>query len=63
MWAQTLTFLAVLGTAPRVLAADPYAITGVSVPQGGEGVPLRLNINDLQAAGGPQWYELAVLAP
>lgn len=44
-----------LGTAPFAAAQDPYPITGVSVNQGA-GVPLRQNINDLQNAGGAQWY-------
>ncbi|CAM1501418.1 Fc.00g105800.m01.CDS01 [Cosmosporella sp. VM-42] len=37
-----------------VSSQTPYPITGVKV-EGNNGVPLRMNINDLQAAGGPQW--------
>lgn len=49
--------IAVLGIAPLGLfAQDPYAITGVSVSDPENGVPLRRNINELQAAGGAQWY-------
>ncbi|KAM4066537.1 tyrosinase [Hirsutella rhossiliensis] len=55
MLAKTLTALVGLGTASLVFAADPYPITGAPVPQNAPGVPLRMNINDLQAAGGPQW--------
>ncbi|PWI69456.1 hypothetical protein PCL_01103 [Purpureocillium lilacinum] len=48
--------IAVLGIAPLGLfAQDPYAITGVSVSDPENGVPLRRNINELQAAGGAQW--------
>lgn len=34
--------------------ADHHLIVGTPVPLG-EDVPLRLNVNDLQAAAGPQW--------
>lgn len=37
-----------------VVAQKPYAITGVPVDPAGP-VPLRKNINDLEAAGGAQW--------
>ncbi|KAK7417453.1 hypothetical protein QQX98_004573 [Neonectria punicea] len=36
------------------VAAQTYPITGVKVASGSD-VPIRKNINDLQAAGGPQW--------
>ncbi|ATY59787.1 tyrosinase precursor [Cordyceps militaris] len=35
--------------------ADHHLILGAAVPDGSSGVPLRLNVNDLQAAAGPQW--------
>lgn len=61
MLARTLaTILVALGTAPLVLAADPYPITGAPVPRGTKAVPLRMNINEMQAAGGPQWCANAV---
>ncbi|PNY24311.1 Tyrosinase [Tolypocladium capitatum] len=44
-----------LATAPFAVAQDPYPVTGVPVGSGVDGVPLRQNINDLQAAGGPAW--------
>ncbi|UNI23818.1 Tyrosinase [Purpureocillium takamizusanense] len=48
--------IALLGIAPLpLLAQDPYPITGVPVSDPGNGVPLRRNINELQAAGGAQW--------
>ncbi|KAK7415280.1 hypothetical protein QQX98_006029 [Neonectria punicea] len=49
----SLTALA-LGAASLVTAQDRYPITGISVPEG-SAVPLRQNINELQAAGGAQW--------
>ncbi|KJZ73459.1 hypothetical protein HIM_07253 [Hirsutella minnesotensis 3608] len=55
MLAKALAVLAAFGTASQVLAADPYPITGAPIPQGTTGAPLRMNINDLQAQGGPQW--------
>lgn len=45
----------VLGSTVLVLAADPYAITGVRTQS--NKVPARRNVNDLQAEAGPQWYE------
>lgn len=45
-----------LGAAPLVLAQKPYAITGVAVDSRAEGMPLRKDINELQAQGGAQWY-------
>ncbi|KAJ6445260.1 endonuclease/exonuclease/phosphatase family [Purpureocillium lavendulum] len=47
--------LAALAIAPLGLAQDPYPVTGVPVSDSKNGVPLRRNINDLQAAGGAQW--------
>ncbi|KAF7560560.1 hypothetical protein G7046_g3578 [Stylonectria norvegica] len=38
-----------------VTAQTPYPINGVKVGSTNGGAPLRKNINDLQAAGGPQW--------
>lgn len=39
-----------------VVEAKAFPVTGVVVDPRAGGVPLRQNINDLQAAGGPQWY-------
>ncbi|KAH7151842.1 tyrosinase [Dactylonectria estremocensis] len=44
----------VLGAVSSVSAQDPYPITGFSIAEG-SAVPLRQNINELQAAGGAQW--------
>lgn len=41
------------GVSPVDAQTGPY-ITGPSVVGGGA-VPMRKNIDDLQAAGGPQW--------
>lgn len=34
---------------------EPYAVVGVPVDPRASGVPLRKNINDLEAIGGAQW--------
>ncbi|KJZ75523.1 hypothetical protein HIM_04986 [Hirsutella minnesotensis 3608] len=52
MLPRLITSTLVLGTA-ALIAADPYPITGVATAQGP--VPVRRNINDLQAEAGPQW--------
>lgn len=44
-----------LGAVSLVSAQDPYTITGFSISEG-SAVPLRQNINELQSAGGAQWY-------
>lgn len=38
------------------LGSPSYAITGVSIDQASNGVPVRRSINDLQSEGGAQWY-------
>lgn len=48
--------LLMLGAVPLVLAQQPYAITGVAVDPRAGGVPLRQDIDQLQAQGGAQWY-------
>ncbi|KJZ74666.1 hypothetical protein HIM_06016 [Hirsutella minnesotensis 3608] len=55
LWAVTLGSV----FAPAV-AADRVPVTGVQTDSQ-SGVPLRLNINDLQSKGGPQW-DLYLLA-
>jgi tyrosinase len=42
------------GVTPADAQQQNIFITGVPVPRGGA-VPARKNINDLEAAGGPQW--------
>ncbi|PHH76019.1 hypothetical protein CDD80_1884 [Ophiocordyceps camponoti-rufipedis] len=54
-----------LSLALLVFARQPHQpVTGAPVVRGSEGAPLRRNINDLSAAGGPQWnlYLLALRA-
>lgn len=46
---------ATTSTLPRVIAAKHHAVTGVYVDPRSGSVPTRQNINDLEAAGGPQW--------
>lgn len=48
-----LSVTAVLASLSRVRAGH-HVIVGAPVAPGG-GVPLRLNVNDLLAAAGPQW--------
>lgn len=43
-------------TGVTVVAQKPNAVTGVPVDPNAKSVPLRKNINDLEAAGGAQWY-------
>lgn len=47
--------VAVLALASGVVSQKPYAVTGVPTDIK-NGVPLRLNINQLQSNGGAQWY-------
>lgn len=49
--------LLALGAALRAVALDQHRhpVTGVPVGNSSAGVPLRKDINHLQAAGGPQW--------
>ena len=47
--------LLVTALAPLAVVAQHFPITGVKVDSGAD-VPLRLNVNDLYAQGGPQWY-------
>ncbi|ODA82450.1 hypothetical protein RJ55_00957 [Drechmeria coniospora] len=45
-----------LAAAPLAVAQNPYPITGVPIPPENNGAaPMRLNINTLQANGGPMW--------
>ncbi|KAM4055708.1 tyrosinase [Hirsutella rhossiliensis] len=46
-------FLGSTVLAQRTTTSDPYAVTGARVRSGS--VPIRRNINDLQAEAGPQW--------
>lgn len=48
-----------LGAVPLVLAQEPYAVTGVQVDSRAGGVPLRMDINELEAQGGAQWYVIS----
>ncbi len=52
-----------LAVAHIAAAADLYPITGVPVSSRAERVPLRKNINDLQAIGGAQWFEFLYIIP
>jgi hypothetical protein len=45
-----------LGGVPRAAAQGRIPVTGAPVNVGATTVPVRKNINDLQAQGGPQWY-------
>jgi hypothetical protein len=47
--------IAVPMPALRVAAAEHYAVTGVYVDPRSGSVPIRQNINDLEAAAGAQW--------
>ncbi|KAH7312343.1 hypothetical protein B0I35DRAFT_356410 [Stachybotrys elegans] len=49
---------------PSVFGQGYYPITGVDVDPRASGVPLRQNINDIYAQGGPQWdlYIQALMA-
>lgn len=60
MLLQTLLLWAAWGLT-LVSSQNPYPITGVQVENPANGVPMRKNINDLQNAGGPQWYEISQL--
>lgn len=51
-----VSFLA-LGAVSLVAAQSRHPVTGVPVDQRAVNVPLRQNIDDMYAAGGPQWYE------
>ncbi|OAA56769.1 tyrosinase precursor [Cordyceps fumosorosea ARSEF 2679] len=54
---------ATLACLAKVINADHHLIVGAAVPSAND-IPLRLNVNDLQAAAGPQWdlYIQALLA-
>lgn len=45
----------------RAAAAKHHAVTGVYVDPRSGSVPLRQNVNDLEAAAGPQWFVTVVL--
>jgi hypothetical protein len=44
-----------LGVVPLALAQGHVPVTGVKVDNETDGVPLRQNINEVQAKGGPAW--------
>lgn len=40
---------------PQIRSQNHFAVTGVEVDPSGGDIPLRQNINDLQAQGGASW--------